>query len=133
MKYCREGWPKSESRLKPGMKLFFRARDDIESEGLLHLNSKLVIPLKLRKEILKKLHVGHLGITKTKKFARNCVYWPNIAEDIQNYVLSCKTCAKYQNNNRHEPIIPHTIPDIPFLKVGIDILEFKKKKLFGHL
>jgi hypothetical protein len=37
---------------------------------------KIVIPTSLRDEMLRRLHESHLGIEKTKKLARDFMYWP---------------------------------------------------------
>lgn len=33
----------------------------------------------------------------------------------------------YQNNNVKEQLLPHSIPELPFSKLGIDIMDFKNK------
>ena len=43
-------------------------------EDIVYKGSKIVIPKSLRKEMLKKIHAGHLGIEKCRKRAREVMY-----------------------------------------------------------
>jgi hypothetical protein len=47
---------------------------------------KLIIPEKLRKELLTLIHEKHLGISKCKIRAREFMYWPGMMSDIQDIV-----------------------------------------------
>ena len=40
--------------------------------------TRLVIPIKLRKQVLDLAHEGHQGIVKTKQRLRTKVWWPGI-------------------------------------------------------
>lgn len=65
-KYCVEGWPNKfsiDKALKPN--LSFSGELSVPNELLLNRIS-IVIPKSLQAEILKKLHEGHLGITKCR-------------------------------------------------------------------
>ncbi|XP_046675443.1 uncharacterized protein LOC124364195 [Homalodisca vitripennis] len=53
------------------------------------------------------------------------VYWPNINVDIKQVVNKCTVCEKNKANNIKEPMICHLIPDLPFEKVAIDLLDCK--------
>ena len=75
----------------------------------------------------RRLHEAHLGIEKTKARARDVLYWPGINADIEEVVGQCTTCLRYRSNNQREPMIAHQIPDLPWLKVGTDIMTLKGK------
>lgn len=63
---------------------------------------RIVIPKSLRAEILKKLHEGHLGITKCRERDRQSVWWPGFSKDLAKMTENCDTCAcenKFQRNN----------------------------------
>ena len=47
---------------------------------------------------------------------------------IQDAVSTCATCNMYQRKNQKEPLIPHSIPDHPWSKVGVDIFELQQKQ-----
>ncbi|KAK9695989.1 Integrase zinc binding domain [Popillia japonica] len=74
--------------------------------------------------MLKLMHESHMGITKTIKRAKCNLYWPNMAQDIENEIRKCKICEKFQRRNIKEPMKPHKIPGLPFEKIATDILEF---------
>lgn len=61
---------------------------------------------------------------KTKQKAREIVYWPGLMTEIENSIAKCSVCEKYRNLNCKEPLLPHDIPNIPFNKVGLDVLYF---------
>ena len=39
----------------------------------------------------------------------------------------CETCMRFANNQRREPLLPHEIPELPWYKVAMDILEFRSR------
>lgn len=86
-----------------------------------------MIPITMRQLVLKQLHETHSGITKTKKKARNAVYWPGMDDQIEKMISTCRTCQVNANKNQKEPLIAHTIPKRPFEKVACDIFHFKNK------
>lgn len=88
-------------------------------------NSCIIIPTKLRQEILNDLHEGHMGITRSKNQAKGLVFWPNMSTEITKMSENCKTCLKYRNSNVKEPLLPHEMPTYPWEKVGMDLFEFE--------
>ena len=47
-------------------------------DGVILKGVRVVIPSSLRKELLCRIHEGHLGIEKCKRRARETLYWPNM-------------------------------------------------------
>ncbi|CAB4002764.1 sec1 family domain-containing 2 [Paramuricea clavata] len=88
---------------------------------------KLVIPEKLRPDIVRRIHESHLGMEKCKSRARAVVYWPGMSADIERLVAKCSTCLKHQRSNQKEPLKPHTVPARAWQKLGTDIFEYKSK------
>ncbi|KAK3908785.1 hypothetical protein KUF71_019040 [Frankliniella fusca] len=128
MKYCREGWPLTKNKIEPEAKPYWQIRMDIFVEdNLIILEDRIIVPVKLRKPVLKKLHTAHLGIDKTKARARQSLYWPGMSNDIANFIKECRACERHSANNYREPLIPHEIPSLRFQKVGVDILNFDSK------
>lgn len=66
---------------------------------------KLFIPKSLRSDILKHCHdhtrAGHLGIRKTLFRIKQYYYWPEILDDVKQYVGKCETCAKVKVSQRY--------------------------------
>lgn len=110
------------------MKFYFQLRDMLKlDDGLLFLDHRIVVPNCLRSNILNLLHESNMGIEKTKLKARMTVYCPNINLNIEQIVSKCTVCAQFRPNNTKEPMIPHSVHDLPFEKDVIDLLDFKGK------
>ena len=62
------------------------------------------IPASQRIKILMKLHERHQGIEKTRRRARDFVYWPSIDKQIENLVKRSSDCLPNLFINRIEPL-----------------------------
>ena len=74
--------------------------------------------------MLEKIHESHLGMEKCKARARAVMYWPGMANDINEVVAKCPTCSKFKARNPREPLISHEMPSRPWAKLGTDIFEY---------
>ena len=127
MLFCREGWP-HHSKLKGNIKLYKPVADELSVQsGLLLRGSRIVIPTALQKEILMKLHTGHLGITKCQERAKQSVWWPRIGKHIEEEVQKCLVCSQFRQQNV-EPLLPTNFPDYPWQKVAADLFTWKGTK-----
>lgn len=95
--------------------------------GLLLKQDKIIIPQKMRQEILTRVHEGHLGIEKCKRRARETVFWPGMNRDIESLISRCVTCQKYRNKQIKEPMVIAETPTAPWHKVGMDLFHAKGK------
>ena len=71
--------------------------------------------------MLDKIHTAHLGIVKSKKQARDVLFWPGMAKDIENLITSCETCSQYQASNMKETMISDEPPTRPWESVSTDL------------
>ena len=55
-------------------------------DGLVLKGSQIVVTPRATQDVLKKLHNGQQGIEKTKRRARQVVYWPDMTVDITRMV-----------------------------------------------
>ena len=78
-------------------------------------NSRIVIPKQLRKQILEKIHTGHMGQEKCKQRARSTVFWPGITNEIINLVRQCEICEEARPSQKAEPLQPHLVPSSPWI------------------
>ena len=62
------------------------------------------------------------------QIAKNTIYWPGIDADIKDFVNRCPTCLVTKPNNKREPLLPHTVPDGPWQKVGAGYFDFDGTK-----
>lgn len=51
--------------------------------GMLMRKKRIVIPVSMRQDMLRRIHEGHLGIEKCKRRARQAAYWPGINMHIE--------------------------------------------------
>lgn len=61
--------------------------------------SKMVIPSSLREDMLTRIHVGHMGIEKSKQRARDVLFWPGMCKQIEHMVERCDTCLQRRCSN----------------------------------
>ena len=74
----KEGWPDDRNSCPPLVKPFWNYRDELSlMEGLVFKGERIVIPVALRKDMLKQVRVGHMGMVKGKNRANEVMFWPN--------------------------------------------------------
>lgn len=125
IKMIQEGWPNSIKDCKE-VQSYFTFRDELSvCDGIIMKGTRIVIPKDLRPDILRKLHTGHWGIERTRRRARDTVFWPGISTHIQKMIENCEPCCKFQNSNPRETIMMHQVPDTPFERVGTDLFHYR--------
>ena len=126
-----KGWPEYRSFVPSEIIIYFPYRHDLTTQDdIKYKDHNILIPPKLRAETLTKLHHSHQGIEKTKRLARETIFWPGMNVQIDEHVSKCEARQTNANANPREPLKPHTIPHRPWQKVGTDLFEWKGK---GHL
>ncbi len=84
-----------KQNIQKGIKSHFHLRD-----GLLWYkqNRLYVLKGKLRDALLKECHdgplVSHGGTKCTITFLKKSYYWPNLKDDVEEYVKNCLTCQQ---------------------------------------
>lgn len=125
--YYLNGWPE-ESKIPKVCKELYKLKDDIYFESdIAFYENKIIVPKTLRNYVLNLIHEGHAGICKCIRKARQLFYWPGLTKDINDFVLKCRTCEKFRAANKHDNLLPHSIPSRRYAKVGTDILDFSGK------
>ena len=123
--YTLGGWPATRRQCALVARPFFNVKDELSVyKGIVFKGSQIVIPYSLQKDMLSKIHEGHLGETKCKSRARNVMYWPGMGHDIVNIVSTCSICANYRNELPREPLMSHDPPTYPSEKIGADLYSF---------
>ena len=120
------GWNWSSKKKVPAeLQPFWDKKDELyEHVGFVFLGERLIVPHSERKNVLKQLHRGHLGMSKCIDRARRSVYWPGINNDVSQLISGCCVCAKFGNRQQKEPLQPHEEPVLPWNRVAMDILEY---------
>ena len=89
------GWPETRSQVPAKLQEFWNYRDELTvGHGLVLKGQKIFVPKPLRKEMLERLHEGHLGINKTLMKARDVLFWPGMAAEITEKVKKCPVCLE---------------------------------------
>ena len=88
------GFPASKHTLPPDLRAFWNGREHLSVDnGLIMRGERLVVPRSLRHSVLQDLHAAHQGLTRTKRRARQTVFWPHLKNDLDNLIWSCPQCA----------------------------------------
>ncbi|MEE4247439.1 MAG: RNase H-like domain-containing protein [Kangiellaceae bacterium] len=128
-KIINTGWPASIKDLPTELRPYWSFRDDIGiAEGVLFKGKQVIIPVHLREDILQQLHQAHLGIERTRRLARETVYWPGINNEIELQTKACTKCQKYMPAQQQETTIPHEVPHLPWTKLATDLFQWKGKE-----
>ncbi|XP_046391596.1 uncharacterized protein K02A2.6-like [Ischnura elegans] len=127
IKYVEEGWPHKD-KLRLEETNFYSERANLFLlNGLLVRGTRIYIPESLRRDMLSRLHAGHLGITKCRNRMRESVWWPGVSKEIQDLISKCSECLE-RRPARVEPLKPSETPARPWQVVGIDIFHSRGRE-----
>lgn len=123
-----EGWPSSRAKCDPDIIEYWNHRDELSFEDdLIFRGQTLLIPKSLRQEMVKQVHTGHLGVTKTLQRAKDCLFWPGMQKQITEHVLQCPICLTHRDSNAKEPMVTSEFPDRPYQVLSTDLFHFDSK------
>ena len=92
-------------------------------DGFLVLNNKqIIVPESARKDVLKKLHIPHTGVNKTRNNAKEMFHWPGMSNDITIMTEKCEQCQKRLPSQTHEPLASKPT-SFPMEEVGVDLFD----------
>ena len=115
----KDGWSDKDSSEK--LKPYRDRRSELSVDnGCVLWGSRVIIPEKLRVDILDLLHSTHMGMVSMKSLARCYVWWPGLDAEIERTVRECEVC---QMNQRKPPkSIPHpwVTPSEPWERIHLD-------------
>ena len=82
----------------------------------------LVLKGKLRLALLKECHdgpvAGPCGVKPTLAELVKIYYWPNLRDDVEQYIKSCVTCQQNRTQFRKEAGLLRPLPIPPIVSVG---------------
>jgi transposase InsO family protein len=111
----------------------------LDQIGLLWYKGRVVVPTQkaLTQELLYLYHddqfAGHWGIEKTKELLERKFYWPGLAKDVREYVLTCQTCQNIAIP-RHKPygkLESLPVPNGPWQEVSLDFITQLPSSFIG--
>jgi len=90
---------------------------------MLFKGCQIIIPDALRKELIQKVHKGHLVVESYLKRAGEVFYWPLMNAEIKDYVSNCSVCNILQSSQSQEPLNTCEIPARPWNKMATDLFS----------
>ena len=120
--YIRTAWPNNE---KSEMLKSYRERK-IElsiQQGCIMWGQRVIIPEKLRTQMVNLLHEGHVGIVKMKGLSRSYVYWPRIDRDLEKVAQECQVCQLHSKMPRVDKDHSWMPASKPWERIHIDFAE----------
>ncbi len=82
----------------------------------------------MRAEMLRQIHESHLGIESCRRRARDVLFWPGMSQSITEMVNNCDVCSTHQKRQTKEPLHPHSVPERPWQKTGVDLFTFDQQE-----
>ena len=71
--------------------------------------------------MLRRIHASHMGVKSKLRNVRDILFWPQMSQDIKNYVSQGEVCNELKPNQTKEPMQFHKIPERPWSKFAMDI------------
>ncbi len=97
----------------------------------------LVVPRTKTETVLELAHshplAGYLGAANTTQRIRDRFHWPGMEAEVKRFGQSCSTCQKTsQRMPPPSPLIPLPIIEMPFERIGMDLVGPLPKSARGH-
>lgn len=90
--------------------------------NILMRGDRVVVPQRLRDQILKIAHEGHPGSRMMKSHLRSSVWWPKLDQDTDRVVAQCRGCTLVSAPSAPEPMSRRELPARPWEDLAIDFL-----------
>ena len=94
-------------------------------DGVVYRDLRAVKAIALHKRVLDLAHEGHCGVVKVKQRFHECVCWPGIDHDVNDFVVNCTSCitsGKGGHSPPTPPVKPIPFPSKPWSKLSLDII-----------
>ncbi|KMQ89942.1 hypothetical protein RF55_10358 [Lasius niger] len=122
-------WP--NAKLGEEYKSYHRRKTEIwVHKNCLLWGNRLIAPKATRGTFMKLLYANHPGVVAMKACARSYIWWPNIDQEIENCVATCRTCQIHQNNPTKAPRQSLEHPVNPWSTLHVDFAGPYKGKVF---
>ena len=93
--------------------------------GLITCGNRIIVPRKMRPEMLQYIHERHQGKERCFLRARNTVFWPKMTYNVQQLIEKCMICQEY---GKSQPLIGTTqeLPSFPWHTLATDLFYWKR-------
>ncbi|XP_043236499.1 uncharacterized protein K02A2.6-like [Amphibalanus amphitrite] len=106
--------------------------DAVENPRLQRLKEKTSL-YNFTASTLEALHDAHQGIERSKRRARQTVWWPGITSDIVNTVGNCAACQERRSSLPQEPMATEPLPSRIFEDVSSDLFSHAGRDYFVYV
>ena len=104
-----------------GVMPYYKHRAELSVDsGCLMWGARVVIPEKMRKDVLQLLHGTHMGSSSMKNKARRYLWWPRLDVDIENVSKRCPACQLNQPMPKSSVPHPWNPAEHPWDRIHID-------------
>ena len=120
------GFPNTQHSTDPSIRSYFNAREHLwVQDGVAMFQSRIVIPRKLRQQVLNLLHSAHQGVEGMRARATTSVYWPGINSSIAQIRNYCKFSDSIAPSKPRQPLNSLPPSEYPFQFICADAFELK--------
>ena len=100
---------------------YHKYKDSLSTvDGVVIYKNRVVIPPRLRSEVLENLHSAHQGVTSMTARADASVFWPGITKDISKIREQCYHCNNMAPSQPDAPPVTPIRPEYPFQAICAD-------------
>ncbi|CAB3996901.1 Hypothetical predicted protein [Paramuricea clavata] len=116
-----KGWHENKDPNLRAQPFYSRRNELTMHQGCIMWGSRVVIPTKLRSEVLQILHESHVCVVRMKALARSYVWWPGIDLEIERmqWLPAGSTCPQMLN------ITPMRVAIYPLVTYSCRFCKFR--------
>ena len=116
------GFPTERNKADANVAPFWNIRNELSvDDGIVLYGPRIVVPEAVRWEVLARPHDSHQGVERTKRRARQSVYWPGV---ISTTVASCNKCQELLPSQQREPLKSEPLPTRVFEDVSPEFFSY---------
>ncbi|KZV81162.1 ribonuclease H-like protein, partial [Exidia glandulosa HHB12029] len=108
---------------------FYRGKDGLLFFRDADFMPRLCVPRGEQAALLRQVHespfeMAHAGAEKMYQRLSKQFFWPKMLRDVELFCKTCDVCQKdkYENDTRHGFLQPHSIPELPYQRVSLDLV-----------
>lgn len=117
-----QGWPEKRNDLEESLRPYWSYKEELSlNNDIIYKGTQVLVPRVMQSDMLKKIHVNHLGAESNIRMAREVLFWPGMRKAIQDMCNACPTCAQYGETAPKEPMKSLPIPTEPWQLISQDI------------
>ena len=121
-----DGLPQTKAEYPLLLREYFNFRDHLSTtDGVILYKDRIVIPPRLRDEVVLALHSAHQGIAYMTAHSNISVFWSGITAQIANLRERCSECNRIAPSQPNAPPTALVEPEYPFQCICADFFSYK--------